>query len=155
MRAFTGLVIVIAFASCCWANPDSSLVGTWVRWNPRTVIGTWATDTVIKVTGQSDAYQVSYSFGEISVVKDDLGNQVFKTVTTTYIRIPMAKLDGVWSFSVPGQSEAVRLELKSIKGNEVLVPVGVGLSDGEPAGVGFYKKKDNRSLNTDAEDGAG
>jgi hypothetical protein len=119
------------------------------------VIRTGATDTVIKVTGQSDAYLVSYSFGEISVVKDDQGSQVYKTLTTTYSRIPMARIDGVWLFSVPGQREALRLELKSIKGNEVLIPVGVDLSKGEPVGIGFYREKDNRPRKTDAEDGAG
>jgi hypothetical protein len=142
VRTLTGLVIVIAFASNCLANADSSLVGTWILWNPRTVIGTGATNTVIKITRVSNAYHVGYSFGEISVVKDDQGNQVYKTVTTTYFPIPIAKIDGVWSFSVPGQREPVRLELKSFKGNEVLVPVGMDFSKGGPAGIGFYKEKD-------------
>jgi hypothetical protein len=112
MRIATILTLAAMLTTQCLAESSEPLVGTWTMWNPRTVIQTGATDTVLVISGHPDAYRVSYTFGTVKTVKRSNGPLIYKTVTTTYRRIPLKKTGDIHSFVLPEDDKKIRFRLK-------------------------------------------
>jgi len=111
-------------------------------WNPRTVIQTGETDTVLVISGNPDAYQVSYTFGTVKTVKKSNGPLVYKTVTTTYSRIPLNKTGDIYSFVLPEDDKKIRFRLK----DGVLEIV---LDTDNATHRPFTRRKDNKAIDGD------
>ncbi len=142
MRIGTIVALVAMLAIPCLAESSDPLVGTWTMWNPRTVIQTGETDTVLVISGHPDAYQVSYTFGTVKTVKKSDGPLIYKTVTTTYSRIPLKKTGDIYSFVLPEDDKEIRFKLS--KGVLELV-----LTNDNATHRPFTKKKDNKAIDSD------
>ena len=137
MRTATILAFAAMLATQCIAESSDPLVGTWTMWNPRTVIQTGETDTVLVIAGNPHAYQVSYTFGTVKTVKKSNGPLIYKTVTTTYSRIPLKKTGDIYSFVLPEDDEVIRFRLK----DGVLE---LALDNDNATHRPFTKRKDNK-----------
>ena len=56
---------------------------------------------------------MSYSFGTVKTVKKSNGPLIYKTVTTTYSRIPLKKTGDIYSFVLPADDKVIRFRLKN------------------------------------------
>ena len=121
MKIAAIFILVTTLASSSWAESSDPLVGTWIMMNPRTVIGTGPTDTEINITGRSNSYFVTYSFGGISVQRFG-DRQIFKSVTTSYWRIPLKKTGDIYSFVSPEDHNPVQMKL--MEDNTNVLPEG-------------------------------
>ena len=139
MRVTTIVAFAAMLATQCFAESSDPLVGTWTMWNPRTVIQTGETDTVLVISGNPDAYQVSYTFGTVKTVKKSNGPLIYKTVTTTYSRIPLKKTGDIYSFILPEDDKVIEFKLQ----DGVLQLV---LDNDNATHRPFTKKKDNKIL---------
>ena len=137
MRIATILAFAAMLTTQCLADSSDPMVGTWTMWNPRTVIQTGETDTVLVISGHTDAYQVSYSFGTVKTVKKSNGPLIYKTVTTTYSRIPLNRTGDIYSFVLPEDDKVIRFRLK----DGVLDLV---LDNDNATHRPFTKRKDNK-----------
>ncbi|MDH3583773.1 MAG: hypothetical protein OER86_06120 [Phycisphaerae bacterium] len=142
MRLPLMLAIVLATACPCLAEPDTSIAGTWVLWNPRTVIGTGQIDIVLKITGRAKTYHLSHTSGAITRVRTTEGRFIFKTTTTTFSRVPLKPKGDLYFFSLPGKSEPTYLKPARVGDKKALIVTG---EDGRDAGGGgrpFLRRAD-------------
>ena len=101
MKIAAIIILLTALGSPSWAESSDPLVGSWSMWNPRNVINTGPTDTEIIISGSPDSYTVSYTSGGINIVNKSSTPQIYKSVSTTYWRIPLTKTGDIYSFAVP------------------------------------------------------
>ncbi len=142
MRITIALLFSTFACSAVIGSDEPDITGTCVRWNPRTVIGTGQTDTVLRISGLPGDLYVEYTSGRISRIKDSEGRFILKTSTVTFSRIPIVRKNDLFVFSVPGQNQSFRLTAAMVDGKKALVEPG---TDALP----FLKKEDNEAGDTD------
>ncbi len=146
MKKTLFLAIAFVFISYCWGEPHKSIVGKWVKTNYRTVIGTGSTDTTLVIQRYSETYQLSYSFGSVGRLKNNDGQFIFQTNTTTFSGICLYEKEGVYffalpNFALPNKEETIYLKLQTIKEREALVIVPQKNKDKNAPLEMFYREK--------------
>jgi hypothetical protein len=138
MRTGVTLLIAVLAWSQAMANEPINIVGKWVKWNPRTVIGTGQTDTVLDISGQPGAYRLTYTTGGITRIRDADGRFVLKTTTATFSPIPIKTEQNFFLFTLPEEGRTIRLKLTIVGDQRALITEE---ADARP----FLRMKDNKA----------
>ena len=130
------MAVLLTTALCGTAMSAPSIVGKWKMIRYRTVIGTGPSDIILQVSGQTNAFFASYSFGSVGRVRTAEGRFVTKADITTFDRLPMSEKNGMYSFTIPEKIDrhgvatdnnpTFQLMLDHVDGTDVLVIVPDG-----------------------------